>query len=133
MNSLYADVAQRARHRCEYCHAPEAVFNFPVEVEHIAPVSSGGSDDPSNLALSCRSCNLYKAAQQSGTDPESQQQVRLFNPREDRWDAHFHVDSESGEINGRTSIGRATVVCLEMNSPAQFFARSQWMRLGLYP
>jgi hypothetical protein len=133
MNALYADVAQRARHRCEYCHAPEAVFNFPFEVEHITPVSTAGSDDLANLALACRACNLYKAARQSATDPESQRQVRLFNPREDRWDSHFQVDPESGEIEGRTPIGRATVVCLDMNSTAQLLARSQWMRLGLYP
>jgi hypothetical protein len=34
MNPLYARVAARAGDRCEYCHAPEAVFNFPFEVEH---------------------------------------------------------------------------------------------------
>jgi len=36
MNSFYTLVADRAAHRCEYCHAPELVFNFPFEVEHIA-------------------------------------------------------------------------------------------------
>src|SRR5262249_45421276 len=51
---LYPSIAGRAGHRCEYCRAPEAIFNFPFEVEHIIPVSRGGSDDPSNLAPSCR-------------------------------------------------------------------------------
>ena len=32
MNRRYGLVAQRAAHRCEYCRAPEAVFNFPFEV-----------------------------------------------------------------------------------------------------
>src|SRR5436305_1841575 len=73
---------------------------FPFEVEHITPVSSGGSDDLANLALSCRSRNLYKASQQSGTVPDTQQQVRLFNPCEDRWDTPFQVEPESGEIEG---------------------------------
>src|SRR5260370_10899119 len=98
MSSLYPEVAQRARHRCEYCRAPEVVFNFPFEVEHIAPVSSGGSDALTNLALACRSCNLYKATQVKGIDPVSQQEVRLFHPREDRWEVHFQIDPESGEI-----------------------------------
>jgi hypothetical protein len=133
MNPLYAEVAQWARHRCEYCHAPEAVFNFPFEVEHIAPVTAGGTDAPANLALSCRSCNLHKAAQRNGTDPESQQIVRLFHPREDRWEEHFQVDPDSGEIDGRTPIGRATAVCLELNSTAQLLARAQWVRLRLFP
>jgi len=38
------------------------MFNFPFEVEHIAPVSAGGQDEEANLALACRSCNLYKWA-----------------------------------------------------------------------
>ena len=37
MNDWYPLVAERAGHRCEYCLAPEAVFNFPFEVEHIFP------------------------------------------------------------------------------------------------
>jgi hypothetical protein len=27
MNPLYFLVAERAYHRCEYCHAPESIFN----------------------------------------------------------------------------------------------------------
>lgn len=33
MNPHYHAVGTRAEHRCEYCHAPEAIFNFPFEVE----------------------------------------------------------------------------------------------------
>ena len=40
MNPRYAPVAERAGHRCEYCRAPEAIFNFPFEVEHIVPTST---------------------------------------------------------------------------------------------
>jgi hypothetical protein len=133
MNPLYPEVARWASHRCEYCHAPGVVFNFPFEIEHIVPVSSGGEDAPANLALACRSCNLYKAARQTGIDPDTQQAVRLFHPREDRWQEHFQVDLDSGEIQGLTPTGRATVACLEMNSMAQLLARDQWMRLGLFP
>ena len=42
-------VAERAGHRCEYCHAREAIFNLPFEVEQIVPTSRGGPDDESNL------------------------------------------------------------------------------------
>jgi hypothetical protein len=59
--------------------------------------------------------------------------VRLFHPREDRWEDHFQVATMSGEIVGCTPIGRVTVACLEMNSMAQVAARQQWMRLGLFP
>src|SRR6266540_2140308 len=129
----YAQVALRAGHRCEYCRAPEVVFNFPFEVEHIIPISQAGIDTETNWALSCRSCNLWKAAHLHGLDPESQAEVRLFHPREDRWELHFSVHSESGEIHGLTPIGRATITRLRMNHNAQRAARQQWMRLGLFP
>ena len=45
LNPRYAPIAQRANHRCEYCKAPEVVFNFPFEVEHIIPLSQKDSND----------------------------------------------------------------------------------------
>ena len=69
MNPLYPAVALRAGHRCEYCRAPEAVFNFPFEVEHITPIALGRDDSDGNLALSCRACNVHKAAAVDGLDP----------------------------------------------------------------
>jgi len=133
MNPLYVRVAQRARHRCEYCHAPEVIFNFHFELEHVLPTSQQGTDDDSNLALSCRSYNLKKSDHQTGIDETTQTEVRLFNPRADRWEEHFRVDSDTGEILGITPVGRATVFRLDLNAPAQLQARQQWMRLKLYP
>ncbi len=133
MNPLYPQVARRARRRCEYCHAPEVIFNFLFEVDHILPISSQGSDDDSNLALACRSCNLHKSEHTSGIDELTQTVVPLFNPRLARWEEHFAVDTEDGEIRGVTPVGRATVARLEMNSPAQVVARALWIRLRIFP
>jgi len=133
MNPRYIQVALRAGHRCEYCHAPEAVFNISLEVDHIVPVARGGSDTSENWALACRACNLYKAAYLGGRDPETNAVVRLFHPRKDRWEDHFEVAPEGGKILGRTAVGRAMAVRLGMNSEAQVAARRQWMRLGLFP
>lgn len=71
MNRHYSAVALRAGHRCEYCRAPEAVFNFPFEVEHVVPVSRGGDDEETNWALACRACNLHKSAHVMAVDPET--------------------------------------------------------------
>ncbi len=133
MNPFYNLVAERGSHQCEYCHAPELVFNFPFEVEHIIPLSRGGKNVESNLALACRSCNLRKGTRLYGSDPESQSDVSLFNPREDQWSEHFHFSTESGKLTGKTSIGRATINCLEMNSQTQRNARQLWIQLGLFP
>src|SRR5207253_4223212 len=109
MNPHYPLVSARARHACEYCRAPEIVFNLPFEVEHIMPLSYGGETTEDNLALSCRSCNLYKSDFISALGELSQTEVLLFNPRRDVWKEHFSIEAEAGEIKGLTEIGRATV------------------------
>lgn len=133
MNPRYPVVAARAVHRCEYCRAPEVLFNFPFEVEHIDPRPSENREALENLALACRSCNLFKSNHLESVDDESGEVVRLFNPRRDEWGVHFRFDDQSGSVVGMTGIGRATSSRLQMNSPAQTAARLQWVRLGLYP
>ena len=96
------------------------------------PLSRQGSDEEANLALACRSCNLRKSNRICGTLSGSNTEVRFFHPRDDQWSEHFRVSTESGEIAGRTPIGKVTLEALEMNSPAQVAARQLWIRLGLF-
>jgi len=133
MNPRYPLVAQRAANRCEYCRAPEAIANFPFELEHVLPQIQGGTNDADNLALACRSCNLYKSDAILAPDPATGQAVPLFHPRREAWAEHFVVDATTGEISGLTPTGRATVARLQMNSVFQLEARILWARLGLYP
>ena len=132
MNPLYPAVAERAGERCEYCRAPERVFNFAFEVEHIVPRSAGGDDAADNLALACESCNLYKSDATTAWDAEEGQHVPLFHPRRDPWEDHFIFNHETGQVEGLSAVGRATIVRLKMNSAFQLRARRQWARLGLY-
>ncbi|MBT9315288.1 HNH endonuclease [Leptothoe spongobia] len=133
MNRYYVEISERANHRCEYCKAPEVVFNFPFEVEHIIPLSRQGTNDVQNLALACRSCNLRKGNRVSGHQPDSDLEVPFFHPRRNEWSNHFQIDADSGNIIGLTSTGQVTVTSLEMNSPPQVTARQLWIRLGLFP
>ncbi len=133
MNPHYVVVAERAQHRCEYCHAPEIIFNFQFEVDHVVPLARGGSDDPGNLALACRACNLFKSDFESGDAARGDAVVALFHPRHDAWPEHFHVELESAEVTGLTQTGRATVARLRMNRPRQIAARHRWIELGLFP
>lgn len=133
MNPRYALVSARAGHRCEYCHAPEAIFNFPFEVEHVIPHAQGGTDSEHNWALACRSCNLFKSNAVEGTDSETGIAVPLFHPRQENWEEHFAAMVGEGTVIGLTPTGRATVDRLRMNSPTQRFARQQWQRLDLFP
>jgi hypothetical protein len=104
VNPCYPAVSERAGHRCEYCRAPEAIFNLCFEVEHIMPLSRGGTDEVDNLALACRACNLHKASHLTVESDEDPTPVRLFHPREDHWEDHFQVDQETGSILGLTPI-----------------------------
>jgi hypothetical protein len=124
---LYPAVARRARHRCEYCRAPESIFNIEFEVEHIVPRASGGPDELPNLALACRSGNLRKGTGQRARDPRTSDLVPLFNPREDAWGEHFQLSLRSFQVEGLTAVGRATVRRLGMNRPVALRARRLWV------
>lgn len=54
------EIFKRDSFTCQYCgrKAPEVV----LEVEHIEPVSKGGSDDLMNLLTACEACNDGKGA-----------------------------------------------------------------------
>ena len=132
MNSAYPHVADRANHRCEYCHAPEAMFNVEFEVEHIVPRSHGGGNDEANYALACRACNLRKSNWTDELDEITDTRVRLYHPRRESWELHFEV-TDDGTIVGRSPVGRVTVTRLAMNSMLQLAARQQWIKLGLFP
>ena len=133
MNPLYFLVAERAHHRCEYCHAPESIFNVVFEVEHIQPIATGGTSTEENLALACRSCNSFKGSRSSYLDPESGLEERFYHPKQDRWEEHFSASDESSEIIPLTAIGRVTVIGLKINNRAQLTARQFWIQLGLFP
>lgn len=53
-------VFKRDSFACQYCGA--AAPNVQLHVDHIVPVSEGGSDDPSNLVTACAACNFGKGA-----------------------------------------------------------------------
>ena len=133
MNPLHPEIARRAGYRCEYCLAPEAIFNLPFEVEHIVPSARGGASDSTNLALSCRACNLFKSDRLRTVDNLTGEEVDLFDPRRQLWEEHFEVQADSGRIVGKTPVGRAMVATLQMNRPHQLTARQQWIKLGLFP
>lgn len=127
---LYPQVAERADRLCEYCLAPEDVFNQEFEVDHIVARAANGCDHLHKLVLACRSCNLRKGEHGTGLDPETKQRALLFHPRQDAWDDHFTLNLETFHIEGLTSTGRATVVRLGFNRRKQVRARALWLALA---
>ena len=116
-------VHRRAGDECEYCGLSHDDVPFQTfHVEHILPGQHGGTDDPSNLALSCFDCNVHKGSNLAAIDPESGQIVLLYNPRKDVWYEHF--ENVGSRIVGKTPKGRATARLLAMNTSDRVNFRS---------
>ncbi len=127
-----AEVTARAGHRCEYCHLPTRgqVATFPID--HVIPRTAGGTTAPDNLALTCPHCNAQKWTAMEGIDPGTGASAPLFHPRQDAWEEHFEWAS-SGVLAGRTAVGRATIVGLQMNDPGMVELRILLAELGIFP
>src|SRR5436190_5820396 len=126
-------VEERAGWRCEYCHAPQRVSGYRFHLEHIIPSVRGGPDALPNRALACATCNLAKGDRTVGIDSRTDAEVDLFNPRAQVWEEHFRWANDHQTIIGRTPIGRATVVTLNMNSELHREARLLWFETGWLP
>jgi hypothetical protein len=107
----------------------DAYFRF--QVEHIISRKHGGSTELENLALACVFCNRYKGSDIASLIPETNELVRLYHPRTDRWGEHFRIDGVV--IEPLTRIGEATVRILQMNNDDQILEREVLRRRGRYP
>ena len=112
---LVREVRARAGSACEYCLLPQATQEATFHIDHVVPRAVGGLDSTDNLALACVSCSLRKWARQYALDPESGEEVKLFNPRTQTWTDHFRWDHE--RIIPLTNAGRATADALALNRP----------------
>jgi hypothetical protein len=129
--SLRAQVVHRAGGRCEYCRLAQEGQEAAFHVDHVVPRAVGGATSLENLALACVSCSLRKWAKQTATDPESGQEVAIFNPREQAWSDHFKWDGE--RVVALTPIGRATLAGMGMNRPLILAIRREEVARGRHP
>lgn len=131
--TIQTQVRQRADFLCEYCHTNERWQYVPFTLDHIIPVAAGGTDTVDNLALACFHCNRRKATKQTALDPETGEVVSLFNPRQDKWTAHFKWSSNGLYILPQTSTGRATVAFLSLNRERIIHIRAADVEIGRHP
>lgn len=57
---LRFEILRRDGYRCRYCGATPA--QVELRVDHVKPVSLGGSDIPENLVTACEPCNTGKSS-----------------------------------------------------------------------
>jgi 5-methylcytosine-specific restriction endonuclease McrA len=123
-------VADRARYRCEYCQLPQAYTSLPHEIDHVRARKHHGRTSLRNLCWAYAACNAAKGPNIAGYDPETDELVPLFNPRQDRWDEHFAWDGP--RLRGHSAIARATIDVLRINALQRVAHRRKLMALGLF-
>lgn len=127
-------VRKDAQNRCGYCLSPQRLVMARLEIEHIIPIAKGGSNEESNLWLACPICNRYKSDKNTGIDPETGENVKLFNPRTQVWSEHFYWTEDGIQIVGKTPTGRATVKTLHLSDDVDALeVRSYWVLAGWHP
>ena len=134
--STYIPVALRDqvrgcdRNRCWYCKTSEVLSGIRMAFDHIHPRSKGGETTFENVCLACRSYNEFKGDCVNTQDLLTEQVVPLFNPRTQQWHDHFSWSDDGTKVEGKTSIGRATILALQMNNGAIVTARKRWVSVG---
>ena len=58
--SLRFEILKRDGYRCQMCGVT-AKDGATLEIDHVTPVSKGGSNDADNLQVLCRDCNIGKS------------------------------------------------------------------------
>jgi hypothetical protein len=91
---LHDEVVLRAGQRCEYCRLSQLGQEAAFHIDHVRPRAAGGPTEADNLALACVSCSLRKWSKQTATDPDTGEEVPLFNPRTQAWAEHFRWEGE---------------------------------------
>ncbi len=130
---LRKQVAQDGGYRCGYCLTSQRIIGRPMAIDHILPISKGGTSTRDNLWLSCRRCNEFKGRQTHAVDPLTDTLTPLFNPRANSWNVHFAWDEGGAHIIGLTAIGRGTVLALRLNNDEIVTARHLWAQAGWHP
>ena len=129
--SLRELVVERAANQCEYCGLSQAGQVATFHIDHIIPIVAGGETAASNLALACVSCSLHKAARLAAQDPETGDDVPIYNPRSQGWYDHFAW--QDVRVVGMTPTGRATVAALDLNRAIILEIRAEEIVFGRHP
>ncbi|MBC7795511.1 MAG: HNH endonuclease [Pyrinomonadaceae bacterium] len=123
-------VATRANNVCEYCLIAEEDAYFRFQVEHIISRKHDGSSELDNLALACVYCNRHKGSDIASLKPNTDELIRFYNPRKDKWREHFLLNETF--IESLTEIGEATTRILQMNNDEQMLERDILIRQKRY-
>ena len=135
--SIRFEVFKRDKFTCQYCgvSAPEAI----LEVDHIKPVSRGGTNDVMNLVTACRACNRGKTNRELTDNATVKVQKKLLDDMQERreqlemmvkWRELLEEETESEIDMVNNFLRRNTDYTLNENGRATF--RKLIRRFGFY-
>jgi hypothetical protein len=131
--SIKQAVRNRAKSCCEYCLAQEQYSADVFSIEHIIPLSKGGTNDLSNLAFSCQCCNNHKYIAIEALDLVTGLMTPLYHPRINEWSEHFTWSEGFSELIGISPTGRATITRLKMNRSGLINLRKVLVEVRQHP
>jgi len=72
-----SETYEKYHYTCVYCGFDGRTFDswMQLSIDHIRPKSMGGKDDPSNLVVACRACNLITSRMSSRKEQTPQEIV----------------------------------------------------------
>jgi HNH endonuclease len=108
-------VFDRAMGCCEYCLCQDGISPTGFSIEHIIPLSKGGTFALDNLALACQECNNHKYTAIEAIDPQTETLVPIYHPRIDLWADHFAWSEDFLYILAKTPTANATIELLQLN------------------
>jgi hypothetical protein len=126
-------VRQRGMNCCEYCKSQDRFSPVYFTIDHIIPLTSGGTHELDNLAYACMLCNRLKWGKTSAVDLVTNADATLFHPRLNSWTEHFQWSEDYLEIIGISPIGRATVTALQLNREKLIRYRKEMTEIGAHP
>ena len=126
-------IIERAKRLCEYCRCSMDYSAQPFVIDHIVPISEGGTTTMENLAFACGGCNGHKYTKVQALDPVSRELVSLYNPRTQKWLDNFVWSDDFLQAVGLTAIGRATINALQINRSGVVNMRKLLLMAGLHP
>lgn len=130
-DTLRQEVIERAKYQCEYCLMHERDSIYSHEVDHIIPEKHRGETVSSNLCYACLDCNRNKGSDFGSFDPETDEVVLLYHPRQDTWSDHFQLDG--ARIIAKTAKGRVTEFVLKLNAAKRLSNRELLVKAKRYP
>ena len=116
---------------CEYCLIAEEDTFYGCEVDHIISEKHGGPTEADNLCYACVFCNQAKGSDVGSIHWETEEFVRFFNPRTDRWADHFVL--VGSQIEGVTAIGAVTARILGFSIGERLLERHTLQGMNRYP